>query len=102
MRDPKKVSVYHSDFAYSDDGFLLTSYTTKRNKKVNILSTQHQSGIVNLTNNPKKKPNTVLYYNATKGGVDSLIVLNTKAKDGMFLYDATFLMKGLTLFLHFD
>jgi hypothetical protein len=53
-----------------ESGALLTSYQCKKNKKVNLLSTLHNSLQVDETDNPKLKPNTVLFYNKTKCGVD--------------------------------
>ena len=51
-------------------GALLTSYQCKRNKRVLVLSTLHSSHEVDERENPKKKPNTILFYNQTKFGVD--------------------------------
>ena len=51
-------------------GALLTSYQCKRDKKVFVLSTLHNSLRIDESDNPKKKPNTVVYYNKTKYGVD--------------------------------
>lgn len=53
-----------------DSGALLTTYQCKRDKKVFILSTLHNSLRIDESENPKKKPNTVIYYNKTKYGVD--------------------------------
>ena len=46
----------------------MVSYKAKKNKNVVLLSSQHSSNILNESNN--RKPETILYYNATKGGVD--------------------------------
>ena len=44
-------------------------FNTKQKRiKTLFLSSQHSSNILNESN--KKKPETILYYNATKGGVD--------------------------------
>ena len=40
----------------------------KKNKNIVLLSSQHSSNILNESNT--RKPETILYYNATKGGVD--------------------------------
>ena len=39
-------------------------------KSVMILSTRHPEVAVSSENNPKKKPETVLFYNKTKAGID--------------------------------
>lgn len=49
----------------------LTIYQCKKKKSVCILSTLHTSGIT-ITTEGKKKPETVLFYNSTKCGVDVL------------------------------
>lgn len=53
-----------------ESGALLTSYQCKRDKKVFVLSTLHNTLRIDDSDNPKKKPNTVVYYNKTKYGVD--------------------------------
>ena len=50
----------------------LTSYQCKKTKSVAILSTLHPDVPVTTENNPKKKPEAVLFYNKTKVGVDVL------------------------------
>lgn len=47
----------------------LTIYQGKRNKNVLLLSTLHENVDIDA-NHPKKKPETVIFYNATKYGVD--------------------------------
>ena len=46
------------------------SYTAKRNKYVLLLSTQHKEN--KISDGEKKKPEFILYYIATKGGVDCI------------------------------
>lgn len=53
-----------------DCGVLLVSYMAKKNKVVNILSTLHKKTSLDHSTE-KKKPDVVLYYNQTKGGVDA-------------------------------
>ena len=53
-------------------GITLVSYTPKPNKQVVLLSTMHHSPEENETT---KKPEKMMYYNKTKGGVDSLYQL---------------------------
>ncbi|KAF2883531.1 hypothetical protein ILUMI_22647 [Ignelater luminosus] len=48
-----------------NDNCILTVYQAKPNKNVLLLSTLHTSVTIN-TNEKKKKPETVLYYNDTK------------------------------------
>ena len=48
----------------------LTCYQCKKAKSVLILSTFHPGVAVSSENNPKKKPETVLFCNKTKAGVD--------------------------------
>ncbi|KAF2897746.1 hypothetical protein ILUMI_08428 [Ignelater luminosus] len=52
-----------------NDNCILTVYQAKPNKNVLLLSTLHTSVTIN-TDQKKKKPETVLYYNDTKYGVD--------------------------------
>ena len=52
------------------DRATLTIYQGKEKKNVCILSTMHTS--VEIGDDPKKKPETVHYYNRTKVGVDVL------------------------------
>ena len=46
----------------------MVSYKTKYIKNLVLRSSQHSLNILNESN--KRKPGTILYYNATKGGVD--------------------------------
>lgn len=48
----------------------LVSYVPKKNRAVILLSTMHHSNEVNVSNKNKSEIN--LYYNSTKGGVDTL------------------------------
>ena len=50
---------------------MIASYCSKKGKVVTLLSTMH---LVKGTESPclKKKPEVVTYYNATKGGVDTM------------------------------
>ena len=61
-RDPKTTK-----FAWSGR-VMLVSYVKKKDKNVLILSTQHAQPRVST--GEKKKPEVMLYYNETKGGVD--------------------------------
>lgn len=68
MRNAKIGNIFDSEFVFSSDNIQLLSYKTKKNKKVHLLSSQHTS--CKLNNTPKRKPDTISYYNHTKGGVD--------------------------------
>ena len=48
----------------------LTSYQCKKQKLVVIMSTLHPDVEIPSHNNPKKKPETALFYNKAKAGVD--------------------------------
>ena len=51
------------------DKLTLVKYNGKKNKSVVLLSTQHHYPEINETT---KKPEIIHYYNATKGGVDTI------------------------------
>lgn len=53
---------------YKTSNSSLTIYKAKKNKKVLILSTKHKS--VGVSNDEKKLPDTISFYNKTKFGVD--------------------------------
>ena len=66
---PKKLNLHDSAF-YQSEAVHLTHYQAKCNKSVYLLSTQHKG---NRTQpDGKRKPETILYYNANKFGVDVL------------------------------
>ena len=50
----------------------ITSYQCKKSQSVNILSSLHKDVTIPERNNPKRKPETILFYNETKVGVDVL------------------------------
>ncbi|KAF2889416.1 hypothetical protein ILUMI_16756, partial [Ignelater luminosus] len=56
-----------------NDNCVLTVYQAKPNKNELLLSILHTSVTIN-TDEKKKKPETVLYYNDTKYGVDAMAV----------------------------
>ena len=65
----QKAALHHTQVMQSDRA-TLTIYQGKEKKNVCILSTMHTS--VEIGDDPKKKPETVHYYNRTKVGVDVL------------------------------
>ena len=50
----------------------IISYQCKKSKSVNILSTLHKDIVIPENNHPKRKPETVLFCNQTKVGVNVL------------------------------
>ena len=70
----------------------LTSYQCEKQKSVVIMSTLHPDVEISSHNNPKKKPDTVLFYNRTKLGLTSLIrwpgntLQRLRAEGGPFTY----------------
>lgn len=63
----KKKNVPSSDFAF-DENKTLVSFSPKPNKIVLLLSTFHTYGVIDKETG---KPEIVLFYNSTKGGVDT-------------------------------
>ena len=69
----KKKKELHETEVFRYDGqtaITLTSYQCKATKNMAILSSLHPDILVSSHENPKKKPDSVLYYNKTKVGVD--------------------------------
>ena len=69
----KNKKELHETKVFRYDGqtaITLTSYQCKPAKNVAILSSLHPDILVSSDENPKKKPDSVLYYNKTKVGVD--------------------------------
>ena len=69
----KKKKKLHETKVFRYDGqtaITLTSYQCKAAKNVAFLSSLHPDILVSSDENPKKKPDSVLYYNKTKVGVD--------------------------------
>jgi len=56
----------------------LTCYQCKKAKSVIILTTLHPDVEVSSENNTKKKPETVLFHNKTKAGVDVVDQMSRK------------------------
>lgn len=69
FKDPKHKNrgVGSSMFIYHNE-ITAVSYKTKNNKVVTLLSTMHQGSSINENT---KKPEIIMTYNDTKGGVDS-------------------------------
>ncbi|XP_014478707.1 PREDICTED: piggyBac transposable element-derived protein 4-like [Dinoponera quadriceps] len=60
-----KIRQETSKFLY-DDNNVLISFIPKKNKNTIVLSTMHSSGMIDEDG----KPEVILFYNMTKGGVD--------------------------------
>ncbi|KAF5276317.1 hypothetical protein FQR65_LT16418 [Abscondita terminalis] len=65
----KSREVNSTIFGFTNTATLL-SYVPKKGKTVLLISSMHHKGEVDDTEN--KKPNIILYYNTTKGGVDKV------------------------------
>lgn len=61
-------TLYTSRVLKADDGTTLTTYQGKEKKNVLVLSSMHDE--VAITGGDKKKPETIIFYNETKFGVD--------------------------------
>ena len=68
----KKKALHATEVFKCEDqtAITLTSYQCKATKNVAVLSSLHPDISVPTNENPKKKPDSVLYYNKTKVGVD--------------------------------
>ena len=66
--DTKQQPLYTSQFLFTTDGIMIHCYKAKKKKDVFLLSSMHTALAVNETE-VKKKPEAILYYNSTKGGV---------------------------------
>ncbi|KAG5863293.1 hypothetical protein JTB14_034894 [Gonioctena quinquepunctata] len=64
----KKRDVESSSFGFTGD-LTLVSYVPKKNKAVLLISSMHHTPDIEPNN---KKPEIIMYYNSTKGGVDAL------------------------------
>ena len=71
FKSGRQLALHDSEFAYNKNATVL-KYQSKRRKSVILLSSMHDTGIVGSDQNPKKKPEIVLFYNSTKGAVDTL------------------------------
>ena len=69
----KRKQQQHETFLFTSTQttiVILTSYQCKKQKLIVIMSTLHLDVEIPLHNNLEKKPETVLFYNKTKAGVD--------------------------------
>lgn len=65
----KNRSVKSSKFVYTADTSLV-SYVSKKGKNVVLMSTLHRDG--RICDQEHQKPEVIMDYNATKGGVDNM------------------------------
>ena len=70
FRSKKSLPLHGSDFAYNEVATLV-NYQCKRRKNAVLLSSMNDKGEVK-PGVPKQKPDIVLFYNQTKGAVDSI------------------------------
>jgi hypothetical protein len=68
----QKQKLNETLFLENDSSVLLTIHQGKINKKVLLISTLHDMAQIPTVVNPKLKPNTILTYNQTKCGVDTV------------------------------
>lgn len=75
LRRSRGQELHSSDFVYTPIAGIghatLVRYVPKRNKNVLLLSTQHQGPDVSNVPGHNRKPEIILHYNRTKGGVDT-------------------------------
>ena len=69
-RARKSLALHGSEFAYNEVATLV-NYQCKRRKNTVLLISMHDKGEVK-PGFPKQKPDIVLFYNQTKGAVDSI------------------------------
>ncbi|XP_056880632.1 piggyBac transposable element-derived protein 4-like isoform X2 [Takifugu flavidus] len=68
MKPSKLREIYSSEFGFRGN-MTMVSYVPRKGKSVVLLSTMHDDKAVDESNH-KKKPDVILFYNQTKGGVD--------------------------------
>lgn len=70
MKPYKLRELPSSEFGFHGN-MTMVSYVQKKGKAVVLLSTMHDDKAVD-DSSQKKKPEVILYYNKTKGGVDTM------------------------------
>lgn len=67
----RKIAVYSSEYVYEHElQAIMVSYVPRKNRSVTLLSIFHRS--LQFEENEKRKPNLIMDYNKTKGGVDTV------------------------------
>ena len=64
------MNIHDTKVFINNFGHTLTAYQCKKNINVKILCSYHRR--VDMLDNPKKRPESVFFYNSTQFGVDSL------------------------------
>lgn len=71
---PLEIRQKHDLFATTvlktEDNITLTSYQCKKSRSVLLLNSLHNNVMIPSEQNPKKKPDTILFYNKNKVAVD--------------------------------
>lgn len=67
----KTRPIFSSLIGYSN-GKVSSSYVPKKNKCVLVVSSMHEECKIDESTGSKQKPETIMYYNETKGGVDTV------------------------------
>ncbi|XP_069823913.1 piggyBac transposable element-derived protein 4-like [Dendropsophus ebraccatus] len=70
LKHNRQRALYESVFEFNNKATLV-SYKAKKEKSVILLSTMHHNCSID-SNDRKLKPEIILYYNKTKGGVDKM------------------------------
>ncbi|CAJ0942848.1 unnamed protein product [Ranitomeya imitator] len=70
MKHNAQRPIYESVFGFCNEATMV-SYKAKKEKSVILLSTMHHDESID-TNDRKQKPEIILHYNKTKGGVDKM------------------------------
>ncbi|GBP04944.1 hypothetical protein EVAR_21160_1 [Eumeta japonica] len=52
----------------------MVSYVPKPNKAVVLLSSMHHAAHIDPDSNDQQKPEIIMYYNSTKGGINALVI----------------------------
>lgn len=68
---PNKTRVQFSSLFGFQSTMTMVSYVPKPNKSVVLLSTMHHGADIDSTSGDKQKPEIIMFYNSTKGGVDA-------------------------------
>lgn len=71
LTNMRKKPVYSTEYVYEPNlQMIMVSYVPRKNRCVTLLSTFHRS--LHFEDNEKRKPNLIMDYNKTKGGVDTV------------------------------
>jgi len=62
--------LYSTMFGFTDD-LTIFSYKAKSNRVVTAISSMHHDATINHESGDRRKPESITFYNTTKGGVDT-------------------------------